>query len=418
MQKTRTAPVVAKDAKGNRRVSLAMTAQQRAKINQDNVNRITHKLEEIHDEMHELDDIIFFVEHSALVKIIIKILMQRAKGLMARAWRAWSGDCVHAHGFATEKTIVELEPQVAAAKLQLGVATEFLEDKMRMYVEARMSSMDMKKRTFLMGIFGKNGPEAKRAGFYHWKTTAMAESAMFKTWSLFFAKITNMKVYMAWRKWMELIYEANLPPETVIKHLTFEVNKARKEMEIHEAALERIVKAQMDAMFDGLTGSQKGKLKHTMTNMFNNMQRIALIHWQKKNRSYLRYKHLQIGMLNRMSRAFLNKGWIAWEFHFKASKEFDAKLRAVRLQKTIDTFKEQIAKLDAVLKDQLAEVDIMRQCVTTQVECAQRVTMGREKVAANIPGAIGLCEEDLTPQIDAAFQAEKDSGSIVIEVAS
>lgn len=90
----------------------------------------------------------------------------------------------------------------------------------------------------------------------------------------------------------------------------------------------------------------------------------------------------------------------------------------MRLQKTIDTFKEQIAKLDAVLKDQLAEVDIMRQCVTTQVECAQRVTMGREKVAANIPGAIGLCEEDLTPQIDAAFQAEKDSGSIVIEVAS
>ena len=42
----------------------------------------------------------------------------------------------------------------------------------------------------------------------------------------------------------------------------------------------------------------------------------------------------------------------------------------------------------------------------------------RERVAANIPGAIGLCEEDLTPQIDAAFQAEKDSGSIVIEVAS
>ena len=60
----------------------------------------------------------------------------------------------------------------------------------------------------------------------------------------------------------------------------------------------------------------------------------------------------------------------------------------------------------------------MRQCVDTQVECARRVIMGREKVASNLPVAMGLAEEDLTPTIEEAFQKEKASGSIVIEVAS
>ena len=241
---------------------------------------------------------------------------------------------------------------------------------------------------------------------------------MYKTWSRFFHKIENLKTLMAWRKWRELIFQANLPPEKVIKHLQFEVDQARKEMEIHETALEKIITAQTLASFDGLSGTQRSKLKHTMTKMFNNMQRVALLEWQRKNRSYLRYKTLQIGMLNRMAKAFVNKGWVAWEFYHKASKNFDAKLKQVKIQKSISTLKDQITKLDEVLRDQVAEVEIMRQCVNTQVECAKRVTAGREKVAQSLPSAIGLCEEDLTPQIEAAFAKEKESGSIVVEVAS
>ena len=105
MQKTRTAPVIANDGKGNRRVSLSMTAQQRAKINQENVNRITHRLEEIHDEMHELDDIIFFVEHSELVKVIMRVMMGRVKILLAKAWSQWAGDCNTMVGFADPREI-------------------------------------------------------------------------------------------------------------------------------------------------------------------------------------------------------------------------------------------------------------------------------------------------------------------------
>ena len=90
----------------------------------------------------------------------------------------------------------------------------------------------------------------------------------------------------------------------------------------------------------------------------------------------------------------------------------------MKIQKSIEAYKEQIAKLDAVLKEQLAETEVMRQCVDTQVECARRVIMGREKVASNLPVAMGLAEEDLTPTIEEAFQKEKASGSIVIEVAS
>ena len=105
MQKTRTAPVIANDGKGNRRVSLSMTAQQRAKINQENVNRITHRLEEIHDEMHELDDIIFFVEHSELVKVIMRVMMGRVKILLAKAWSQWAGDCNTMVGFADPSEI-------------------------------------------------------------------------------------------------------------------------------------------------------------------------------------------------------------------------------------------------------------------------------------------------------------------------
>ena len=93
-----------------------------AKINQENVNRITHRLEEIHDEMHELDDIIFFVEHSELVKVIMRVMMGRVKILLTKAVSQWAGDCNTMVGFADPREIKKLEPLVVEAKKCMEVA--------------------------------------------------------------------------------------------------------------------------------------------------------------------------------------------------------------------------------------------------------------------------------------------------------
>ena len=84
-----------------------MTAQQRAKINQENVNRITHRLEEIHDEMHELDDMISSSSSNIrkLVKVIMRVMMVGIKILLAKAWSQWAGDCAHMVGFAVPREI-------------------------------------------------------------------------------------------------------------------------------------------------------------------------------------------------------------------------------------------------------------------------------------------------------------------------
>jgi len=156
-----------------------------------------------------------------------------------------------------------------------------------------------------------------------------------------------MKANMAWRKWCELLYAHNMPPAEQIKHLQFAVAQARKEMKIHETALEKIILAQTTAAFDSLGEDKRRLLKSVMTRMCTVMQRMVFKEWVSKCDNYERYRALQTGMLNRMLRSYLNKGWIAWEFYDKACQSYLSKCRIVKHQKTIDILKHQIEKLDA-----------------------------------------------------------------------
>jgi hypothetical protein len=401
MQKTRTAPVIANDGKGNRRVSLSMTAQQRAKINQENVNRITHRLEEIHDEMHELDDIIFFVEHSELVKVIMRVMMGRVKILLAKAWSQWAGDCNTMVGFADPREIKKLEPLVVEAKKRMEVAEQELEEKMRNFVNMRLRTVDDKKRAFLIGIFGKGGAEGKRAVFMEWKIKAAEATKIYKTCKRFFKRILNLKVSMAIRKWQSEVYSANMPPEEQIKHLQFAVEQARKDMKINEKLYEDIVMAQTAAAFDALSDDKKMLLKRILGQMLTHMKRVVLKEWKYKVDNYDRQRALMTGFINRMMKSYLQKGWVTWEYYDKGAVAFKAKRRTIYLQKSITTLGDQVSRLDDILKAQLEEVEVMRQCVETQIKCSERVCAGREAVADALPEAIDLCEEDLEPQIEA-----------------
>ena len=71
------------------------------------------------------------------------------------------------------------------------------------------------------------------------------------------------------------------------------------------------------------------------------------------------------------------------------------------IRDSITTLGDQVSRLDDILKAQLEEVEVMRQCVETQIKCSERVCAGREAVADALPEAIDLCEEDLEPQIEA-----------------
>jgi hypothetical protein len=401
MQKTRTAPVIANDGKGNRRVSLSMTAQQRAKINQDNVNRITHRLEEIHDEMHELDDIIFFVEHSELVKVIMRVMMGVVKNSLAKAWSQWAGDCNTLVGFADPREIKKLEPLVVEARKRMEIAEQELEEKMRNFVGMRLRTVDDKKRAFLIGIFGKGGAEGKRAVFMEWKIKAADATKIYKTCKRFFKRILNLKTSMALRKWQSEVYSANMPPEEQIKHLKFAVEQARKDMLINEKNLEGIVLAQTKAAFDSLGEDKKKLLRRILGAMLTHMQRVVLKEWKYKVDNLDRQKALMTGFLNRMLSSYLQKGWVTWEYYDKGAVAFAAKKRSIYLQKSINALGGQVGRLDEILKAQLSEVEVMRQCVETQVKCSERVIAGRESVNLAIPEAIDLCEDDLEAEIQA-----------------
>ena len=212
--------------------------------------------------------------------------------------------------------------------------------------------------------------------------------------------MANLKLSAAWRQWVAKVAAFKLPPEEQIAALRLEVAAAREEMGVHESALEQILGALAMAAFDGLSGEKKSFLKRVMTTMFNRMQKYALKVWHTKTTEYERYRVLQIGMLNRMCKAFLNAGWITWEYHLKHAKEKERDARNAKTSKTIAVLQQQVQQLNAVLGDQLSEVQSMREAVQNQAAFSARVAEGRLKVQKGLASALQLCafdEEDPTP---------------------
>jgi len=234
-----------------------------------------------------------------------------------------------------------------------------------------------------------------------WKIKAAEATKIYKTCKRFFKRILNLKVSMAIRKWQSEVYSANMPPEEQIKHLQFAVEQARKDMKINEKLYEDIVMAQTAAAFDALSDDKKMLLKRILGQMLTHMKRVVVKEWKYKVDNYDRQRALMTGFINRMMKSYLQKGWVTWEYYDKGAVAFKAKRRTIYLQKSITTLGDQVSRLDDILKAQLEEVEVMRQCVETQIKCSERVCAGREAVADALPEAIDLCEEDLEPQIEA-----------------
>merc|ERR1712167_556552 len=144
---------------------------------------------------------------------------------------------------------------------------------------------------------------------------------------------------------------------------------------INEKLYEDIVMAQTAAAFDALSDDKKMLLKRILGQMLTHMKRVVIKEWKYKVDNYDRQRALMTGFINRMIKSYL--------------------------QKSITTLGDQVSRLDDILKAQLEEVEVMRQCVETQIKCSERVCAGREAVADALPEAIDLCEEDLEPQIEA-----------------
>lgn len=404
-QTGRVTPIATKDAKGNTKIAFAPSALQSADQNRQAVAQVTHTIEQLYEEMHEIDDIIFFIEHSELVKIIYKVLTERARLHVVRAWRIWNGDTRACIGFNAEGQVKELRELVKPSRERVAKAEAEVEQQLKALVTAGLSAMDGKKRAFFVGILGKNGPHMKEHAFLVWKLQAQAEGSMERVWTRFFKKMANMKLAMGWRQWRATVFDAKLPPEEVIKALEFQVAKARKEMEFHENRLEAIVQKEMHDNINGLDHTTKKMLKRVMTNMFNRTQKMYFNTWNHKAKKAQRYIDLQIGIFNRMQRSFVNKGWNQWEIWFREEQQRDREREAERMHKLIGIMNDQVAQMTEVLKAQQSECDIMRQCIDTQLQCQHRILEARTAVNNAVAQSLDLALADPTLKLDVGAAA-------------
>ena len=71
-----------------------------------------------------------------------------------------------------------------------------LDARLKKLADVALKALDTKKRSFLVSIFSKNGPEMKNGGFLRWKLTVKLMVTQEKTWTAFFAKVENMQLNM------------------------------------------------------------------------------------------------------------------------------------------------------------------------------------------------------------------------------
>ena len=380
-------------------VDFVESSIENAKNHHVNVEHVTRIIEKMHVEMHDYEDRIFFLEHIQLAKMILKIIVDREKAAYIKAWRTWAGSCNLFGGQSRENQIVILGEQVDVAKAAYDDAEAVLDARLKKLADVALKALDTKKRSFLVSIFSKNGPEMKNGGFLRWKLTVKLMVTQEKTWTAFFAKVENMQLNMGWQKWKTCFYEEQMPPEQIIRALQERVEKQRAETGRYEAELEKICLAQTKHLFDNLGDDKRRKLTMTLTKMFKRQCLLALKAWNEKAMKGHHWRTKQIKVLNMMLKAYLSMGWKTWAKYAQLHKRCQADKEAQHTQTHIKLLYGQVDALNALLRKQQVEVEAMRDSVELQSKAAMRVAAARQAILGDFDAAYDIATQDVTQQL-------------------
>jgi len=362
-----------------------------------NVEKVTRTLESLHNEMHDFEDRIFFLEHVQLCKMVLQIMMNAQKNMKVAAWRSWNGWSEADGGLAKLKICERLEAEYKECKAKESEAEALVEQKLKALSDVAMRSLDTRKRNFLVSIFAKGGPEAKNAYFIRWKGIYLMYAKSYRVWKGFFGKLQNMKVNMALQKWKATIYEANMPPEAIIKALQERVNRQRMLKEKFEGELEAIVQAETERAFANLDEDKRSLLIRILTRMMKIKQHYAMAVWKNKIKNGARYEERQKQIINKMMKSYLNIGWQTWRGYMVAANTALGLKGNEQKQKHIKLLFAQLEKLTAYLKKQQVEVEVMRESVQLQAQAARRVLAKRESIISELGDGIAIALEEVTP---------------------
>jgi hypothetical protein len=362
-----------------------------------NVEKVTRTLESLHNEMHDFEDRIFFLEHVQLCKMVLQIMMNAQRNMKVAAWRSWNGWSEADGGLAKLKICERLEAEYKECKAKEVEAEALVEQKLKALSDVAMRSLDTRKRNFLVSIFAKGGPEAKNAYFIRWKSIYLMYAKSYRVWKGFFGKLQNMKVNMALQKWKATIYEANMPPEAIIKALQERVARQRMLKEKFEGELEAIVQAETERAFANLDEDKRSLLIRILTRMMKIKQHYAMRVWKDKIKNGAKYEERQKQIINKMMKSYLNIGWQTWRGYMVAANTALGLKGNEQKQRHIKLLFAQLEKLTAYLKKQQVEVEVMRESVQLQAQAARRVLAKRESIISELGDGIAIALEEVTP---------------------
>jgi len=362
-----------------------------------NVEKVTRTLESLHNEMHDFEDRIFFLEHVQLCKMVLQIMMNAQRNMKVAAWRSWNGWSEADGGLAKLKICARLEAEYAECKAKEVEAEALVEQKLKALSDVAMRSLDTRKRNFLVSIFAKGGPEAKNAYFIRWKAIYLMYAKSYKVWKGFFGKLQNMKVNMALQKWKATIYEASMPPEAIIKALQERVARQRMLKEKFETELEAIVQAETERAFANLDEDKRSLLIRILTRMMKIKQHHAMRVWKDKIKNGAKYEQRQKQIIHKMLKSYLNIGWQTWRSYDVAACTALSLRGNEQKQRHIKLLFGQLEKLTLYLKKQQVEVEVMRESVQLQAQAARRVLAKRESIISELGDGIAIATEEVVP---------------------
>ena len=219
----------------------------------------------------------------------------------------------------------------------------------------------------------------------------------YRVWKGFFGKLQNMKVNMALQKWKATIYEANMPPEAIIKALQERVARQRMLKEKFENELEAILQAETERAFANLDEDKRSLLIRILTRMMKIKQHGAMRKWKDKIANGARYEQRQKQIIHKMMKSYLNIGWQTWRSYDVAACTALGLKGNEQKQKHIKLLFAQLEKLTAYLKKQQVEVEVMRESVQLQAQAARRVLAKRESIISELGDGIAIALEEVTP---------------------
>ena len=362
-----------------------------------NVEKVTRTLEALHNEMHDFEDRIFFLEHVQLCKMVLSIMTNSQKNMKVAAWRTWNGYSEADGGLTKIRMCERLEKEYLEVKAKEAEAEALVEQKLKALSDVAMRSLDTRKRNFLVSIFAQGGPEAQAGYFLRWKAIYLVYAKSYRVWKGFFGKLQNMKVNMALQKWKATIYEANMPPEAIIKALQERVARQKMLKEKFEGELEAIVQLETERAFANLDDDKRNLLIRVITKMMKVKITAALRTWKDKIANGAKYEQRQRQIINKMLKSYLSMGWQTWRGHLVASNTALSLRGNEQKQKHIKLLFAQLEKLTSYLKKQQVEVEMMRESVQLQAQAARRVLAKRQSIISELGDGIAIATETVAP---------------------